>query len=157
MEQPANDPLPDQIEINPIGFIHSELKEASNVPIQPVYAKGCKGRAKIYPDYQQGLTDLEGFSHIFIIYYFHRAAPSSLMVKPYLDNNKRGVFATRSPRRPNPIGISLVHLEKREGNILYLDHVDMLDGTPILDIKPYVPDFDDRENVKIGWLNGLTK
>jgi tRNA-Thr(GGU) m(6)t(6)A37 methyltransferase TsaA len=140
-----------RFEVRPIGYIRSEHKDASATPIQPVYAQGCRGRAEILPEYEEGLRDLEGFSHIYVIYYFHKAGPPSLTVTPFLDDVPRGVFAARSPRRPNPIGFSLVRLVKREGNVLLLDDVDMLDGTPILDIKPFLPRFDYRENARAGW------
>ena len=137
--------------VKPIGYIRSEHKDASATPIQPVYAQGCRGRAEILPEYEEGLADLEGFSHIYVIYYFHKAGSPSLTVTPFLDDVPRGVFAARSPRRPNPIGFSLVRLLKRERNVLLLDDVDILDGTPILDIKPFIPRFDYRENARTGW------
>ncbi len=144
-----------EIIVTPIGYIRSEHTEPSKTPIQPVYASGCRGRAEILPEYGEGLRDLEDFSHVFIIYCFHKADEPRLTVKPFLEDVPRGVFATRSPRRPNPIGFSLVRLVKREGNLLFLDDVDILDGTPILDIKPFVPRFDYRENACSGWQENV--
>ena len=142
---------PQQIVFTPIGVIHSEHIERSKTPIQPVYAHGCRGRAEILPEYEEGLQDLEGFSHIYIITYLHRNRGKPLTVTPYLQDTSRGVFATRSPDRPNSIGLSLIKLVKREGNVLYLDDVDLLDGTPILDIKPYTKRFDSRDEARDGW------
>jgi tRNA-Thr(GGU) m(6)t(6)A37 methyltransferase TsaA len=141
----------ERFELRPIGYIRCDHKEPSATPIQPVYAQECRARAEIFPEYEEGLRDLEGFSHIYIIYYFHKGRPPSLTVTPFLEDVARGVFATRSPRRPNPIGFSLVRLVKRENNILFLEEEDMLDGTPVLDIKPFVPRFDYRDNARAGW------
>jgi tRNA-Thr(GGU) m(6)t(6)A37 methyltransferase TsaA len=135
----------------PIGVIHSEHAEARKTPIQPVYAKGCKGRIELFPEYADGLRDLEGFSHLYLIYQFHRAEPVKLIVKPFLQDVEHGVFATRSPRRPNAIGLSVVRLERRDGNVLYVDGVDILDGTPLLDIKPYTAKFDRFDTERNGW------
>jgi len=139
------------IMLHSIGVISSPYKRAEETPIQPVYALGVKGTAELFPEYADGLRDLEGFSHIYLIYYFHKAKSAQLIVKPFLEDVPRGVFATRAPRRPNPIGFSLVRLVKIEGNVLYLEDVDVLDGTPLWDIKPYIPRFDHRENVRCGW------
>ncbi|MCD6521375.1 tRNA (N6-threonylcarbamoyladenosine(37)-N6)-methyltransferase TrmO [Candidatus Calescamantes bacterium] len=136
----------------PIGIIYSPFKEPRGTPIQPAGAKGVKGRVEVFPEYAEGLKDIEGFSHIILIYHFHRVKGYKLRVKPFMDDNFHGVFATRAPARPNPIGISVVRLLKVEGNILYVEDLDIVDGTPLLDIKPYVPEFDKREGVKIGWL-----
>ena len=151
MEYSEKERVAQRFELRPIGYIRCEHRDASATPIQPVYAQGCCARAEIFPEYEEGLRDLEGFSHIYIIHYFHKADQPSLTVTPFLDDVPRGVFATRSPRRPNPIGFSLVRLVKREGTVLFLDEEDMLDGTPILDIKPFLPRFDYRENVRAGW------
>jgi len=140
------------IQYKPIGIIHSPLKEPRDTPIQPVFARDIKGAVEMFPEYTEGLDDLEGFSHIILIYNFHLSKEFSLKVKPYLDSELRGVFATRAPARPNPIGISVVRLLKVEGEKLYIQDVDIIDGTPLLDIKPYVPEFDIRETEKIGWL-----
>ncbi|MCX6843607.1 MAG: tRNA (N6-threonylcarbamoyladenosine(37)-N6)-methyltransferase TrmO [candidate division WOR-3 bacterium] len=139
----------------PIGVLHSEHRVAAQTPIQPVYAKGCRGRAEVFPEFAEGLTDLEGFSHVYVIYHFHQAPTPKLKVKPFLQDVERGVFATRAPARPNPIGISIVELIRREGNVLYLDGVDVLDGTPLLDIKPYVPRFDRTETTRNGWQDEI--
>jgi tRNA-Thr(GGU) m(6)t(6)A37 methyltransferase TsaA len=138
-----------------IGVIHSEHFAAEKTPIQPAYAKGCKGRAEIFPEFAEGLRDLEGFSHVYLLYHLHQAGPVSLVVKPFLQDAERGVFATRSPCRPNPIGLSIVELVRRDGNVLYLDGVDILDGTPLLDIKPYTAKFDYIETTRNGWQDDV--
>jgi tRNA-Thr(GGU) m(6)t(6)A37 methyltransferase TsaA len=135
----------------PIGVIHSEHAIAEETPIQPAYAKGCCGRAEIFPEYEEGLRDLDGFSHIYLIYHFHLSESVKLIVKPFLQDVERGVFATRAPSRPNMIGLSIVELVRREGNVLYLDGVDILDGTPLLDIKPYIARFDCVQTFRNGW------
>jgi tRNA-Thr(GGU) m(6)t(6)A37 methyltransferase TsaA len=122
------------------------------MPIQPSGAQGVRGTIKIKKDYIGGLKDLEGFSHIILIYHFHLSQGYSLNVTPFLDSQPRGVFATRAPRRPNSIGFSIVKLNAVEGDILEIENVDIIDGTPLLDIKPYVPEFDARTEVKTGWL-----
>jgi tRNA-Thr(GGU) m(6)t(6)A37 methyltransferase TsaA len=139
------------ITYRPIGVIRSEHVAAQETPIQPAYAKGCKGRAEVFPEFASGLRDLEGFSHVYLIYHFHRAGPAKLMVKPFLQDIERGVFATRAPCRPNAVGLSIVELVRREGNVLHLDGVDILDGTPLLDIKPYTAKFDRFETARNGW------
>jgi tRNA-Thr(GGU) m(6)t(6)A37 methyltransferase TsaA len=141
-----------EIKYQPIGIIRSPFKEPEGTPIQPAGAKGIDGIVEVFPEYAQGLKDVEGFSHIILIYHFHLSKSSSLIVKPYMDNKAHGVFAMRGPSRPNPIGISIVRLIGIEGNILHIRDVDIVDGTPLLDIKPYVPGFDIREAEKTGWL-----
>ena len=143
-----------EIKYRPIGVIHTPFKETKGMPIQSVAAKGVAGRVDVYPDFGDGLKDLEGFSHIFLIYDFHLSQEFSLVVKPFLDESLRGVFATRAPKRPNGIGISVVRLVKVEGFRLQIEDVDMVDGTPLLDIKPYVPEFDVKEVERTGWLAG---
>lgn len=143
------------ITYRPIGVIRSEHTAAEQTPIQPVYAKGCTGRAEIFPEFAAGLRDLDGFSHVYLIYHFHRGGPMRLLVKPFLQDADRGVFATRAPCRPNPIGLSIVELVRREGNILYLDGLDILDGTPLLDIKPYSARFDCIETTRNGWQDDV--
>ena len=143
------------ITYKPIGVIRSEHLAVEETPIQPVYAKGCKGRAEVSAEFADGLRDLEGFSHIYLIYHFHRAGPARLMVKPFLQDVERGVFATRAPSRPNAIGLSVVELISREGNVLHLDGVDILDGTPLLDIKPYTAKFDLFETARDGWQDDV--
>jgi tRNA-Thr(GGU) m(6)t(6)A37 methyltransferase TsaA len=142
-----------KITYNPIGVIHSPFKDIKGMPIQSKGAKGVAGTVEIKSEYADGLKDIEGFSHIILIYHFHLSRGYSLKVKPFLDDNLHGVFATRAPKRPNPIGISIVRLVKIEGCILYIEDVDILNGTPLLDIKPFVPEFDIREAIKIGWLS----
>jgi len=141
-----------ELKYKPIGVIHSPFKEPKGTPIQPAGAKGIDGTVEVFPEYAEGLKDIEGFSHLILIYYFHLSKGFSLKVKPYMDDEAHGVFAMRGPSRPNPIGISVVRLVKVEGNILYIQDVDMVDGTPLLDIKPYVPEFDIREVERTGWL-----
>ncbi|GKT11004.1 tRNA (N6-threonylcarbamoyladenosine(37)-N6)-methyltransferase TrmO [Desulforhabdus sp. TSK] len=140
----------------PIGIVNSPFKEINGMPIQPVGARGVAGQIEILPDLQGGLKDLDGFSHIFVIYHFHGASGYSLLVKPFLDQSRHGVFATRAPKRPNSIGLSVLKLLKVDGNILHVEHVDILDGTPVLDIKPYVPTFDAWETDKVGWFAAAT-
>jgi tRNA-Thr(GGU) m(6)t(6)A37 methyltransferase TsaA len=140
-----------EIKYKPIGVIHSPFKEPMGTPIQPAGRKGIDGMVEVFPEYAEGLKDLEGFSHIILIFHLHLSQGFSLKAKPFMDNEIRGVFATRAPRRPNPIGISVVHLVKVEKNILHIQDIDMVDGTPLLDIKPYVPEFEIKA-VKIGWL-----
>jgi len=139
----------------PIGVIHSKHIAADKTPIQPVYAKGCKGKAEILPEFAEGLRDLEGFSHIYLIYHFHCAAPAKLKVKPFLQNVKRGLFATRAPCRPNPIGLSIVRLMKIEETTLFLEGMDILDNTPLLDIKPYTAKFDCIATERNGWQDAV--
>ena len=145
--------MTDNITYKPIGVVHSPFSETKGMPIQPSGAKGIKGTVELLPEYAEGLQDLEGFSHIILIYHLHLSTSFSLKVKPFLDNQLRGVFATRAPRRPNPIGLSVLRLIKIEGNMLHVEDIDILDGTPLLDIKPYVPEFEVQEAVRIGWLS----
>ena len=142
----------DEIKYKPIGVIHSPFKEPKGTPIQPAAAKGISGTVAVFPEYAEGLKDIEGFSHIILIYHFHLSSGSSLTAKPFMDSEERGVFAMRGPSRPNPIGISIVHLIGIEGNIIHIHDVDIVDGTPLLDIKPYVSEFDIRKVEKTGWL-----
>jgi tRNA (adenine37-N6)-methyltransferase len=135
----------------PIGVIHSEHTIAEKTPIQPIYAQGCQGWVEVWPEFAEGLRDLEGFSHLYLIYHFHCAELPKLLVKPFLQDALRGVFATRMPCRPNAIGLSIVQLVRHEGNILYLEDVDILDGTPLLDIKPYTARFDFIKTSRNGW------
>jgi tRNA-Thr(GGU) m(6)t(6)A37 methyltransferase TsaA len=140
------------IKYRPIGIIHSPFKEPKGTPIQPAGARGVNGTADIFPEYAEGLKDIEGFSHIILLYHFHLSKGAALIVKPYMDSETHGVFAMRGPSRPNPIGVSVVHLVRVHGNTLHIQDVDIVDGTPLLDIKPYVPEFDMREVARIGWL-----
>jgi len=122
------------------------------MPIQPSGAESIRGTIHILPEYSEGLKDLEGFSHIVLLYHFHLSQDTKLTVIPFMDSQARGVFSTRAPSRPNPIGLSIVKLRKIKGNILDIENVDILDGTPLLDIKPYVPEFDQYPADRIGWL-----
>jgi tRNA-Thr(GGU) m(6)t(6)A37 methyltransferase TsaA len=142
----------DEIRYRPIGIIHSPFKEPRGTPIQPAGARDVEGTVEITSKYVRGLADIEGFSHIILIYHFHLSRRHLLRVRPYMGEKSRGVFATRAPGRPNPIGISVVRLVKIDGNVLHIKDVDIVDGTPLLDIKPYVPEFDIRKVEKIGWL-----
>ena len=143
-----------EIRYTPIGIIKSPFKDIEGTPIQPTGARGIAGTVEVAHDYADGLEDLEGFSHIYLIYHFHLSHGYSLKVKPFLDDSMRGLFATRAPRRPNGIGISVVRLVKIEGCVLQVEDLDIVDGTPLLDIKPYVPEFDNRDAERIGWLEG---
>ncbi|NPV51294.1 MAG: tRNA (N6-threonylcarbamoyladenosine(37)-N6)-methyltransferase TrmO [Candidatus Methanofastidiosum sp.] len=136
---------------SPIGIVHSEFKEGINVPIQSVFSNN-KGVIEIFPEFSDGLKDLDGFSHIFLIYHFHLSKGFSLKIKPFLDDVERGIFSTRAPKRPNSIGLSLLAVEKIEGNMIYVSGIDIIDKTPVLDIKPYVSHFDQRPDVKDGWF-----
>ena len=144
----------EEIICRPIGIIRSPHKETEGTPIQTTGANGVGGTVEILPECAEGLKDLEGFSHIILIYHFHLSKGYSLTVKPFLDDTPRGVFATRAPKRPNAIGMSVVRLVKIEGATLYIEDVDIVDSTPLLDIKPYVPEFDAKEAERIGWLAG---
>ncbi len=124
------------------------------MPIQPEGGRDVEGWIEVYPEYEEALSDLEGFSHIYLIFHFHRSKGYSLRVVPYLDTEERGVFATRAPRRPNPIGVSVVRLKRIEGNKVFVCDLDILDGTPLLDIKPFVREFDAAVGLRIGWLEG---
>ena len=141
------------MKVKPIGLIHTPFKGKKGVPIQPFKSRAI-GRIEVYKRYQEGLKDIEGFSHIILIYRFHKSKGFKLLVKPFLDNKLRGLFSTRAPRRPNQIGISVVRLLKRKQNILTVKGIDALDKTPLLDVKPYVPEFAANTKVSVGWLKG---
>jgi tRNA-Thr(GGU) m(6)t(6)A37 methyltransferase TsaA len=141
-----------QIIYKPIGIIHSPFNDVEGMPIQPKAASGTPGTVELNPDLMEGLQDLDGFSHIILLYHFHRSEGFVLKVQPFLDNSLRGVFATRAPRRPNAIGLSIVRLNGITGNILHVQDLDVLDGTPVLDIKPFVSEFDNRQTERVGWL-----
>ena len=138
--------------MNPIGIIHSPFKTLDNMPIQPGGARSVKGYIELKAELSAGLQDLDGFSHIYLIYMFHKVNRTELVVTPFMDTVPRGVFATRSPLRPNHIGISLVELLTVEGTTLEIQGVDVLDGTPLLDIKPFIPAFDQVTNSRSGWM-----
>jgi len=143
---------PELIGLNPIGIIHTPFTKPEGMPIQPAGAAGIRGTIEVFEEFSPGLKDLDGFSHIILLYHFHRSHGFRLRVVPFLDSEPRGLFATRAPKRPNPIGISVVRLDKTENGVLQIQDVDILDGTPLLDIKPYVPAFDSIANIRVGWL-----
>jgi tRNA-Thr(GGU) m(6)t(6)A37 methyltransferase TsaA len=146
------------IQFKSIGMIHSPFKKPAGTPIQAAAAQDASGVIEIYKEYASGLQDIEGFSHLILLYYLHLVTRSDLLVKPFLGNELHGVFATRSPGRPNPIGLSVVRLNKVAGNLLYVQDIDIVSETPLLDIKPYVAEFDVRSEVKSGWFaNHLDK
>ena len=145
------------IQYRPIGIIHTPYKRPKGTPIQPPTSKGVESDVEVFENYTEGLTDLEGFSHIFLIYHFHLSRKFSLKVKPFLDDESHGLFATRAPSRPNAIGLSVVELIGTQKNILRVKNIDVLDGTPLLDIKPYVPGFDIRKVHRIGWMEKKIK
>lgn len=136
--------------MHPIGVIHSPFTDKDRTPIQASRSQAV-GLVEIYPEFADGLQDIDGFSHIILLYAFHRSAGYSLRVKPFLDDQEHGLFATRYPNRPNPIGLSVVKLLGRQETALTVEGVDVLDETPLLDIKPFVPEFDLRSNIHIGW------
>jgi tRNA-Thr(GGU) m(6)t(6)A37 methyltransferase TsaA len=140
------------ISYRPIGVIHSPFQTIEGMPIQPAGAAGVKGSVEVWPEFAAGLQDLEGFSHIILLYHFHRVKEARLIVTPFMDTEPRGVFATRAPKRPNPIGLSVVRLVGRDDNVLHIENVDILDGTPLLDLKPYVPAFNAPGAHRTGWL-----
>ena len=142
--------------MRPIGIIHSPFDEKEQMPIQASRSKAI-GWTELYPEFVEGLKDIEGFSHIILIYAFHRSSGYTLQIKPFLDDQERGLFSTRYPFRPNPIGLSIVHLISRQENSLTFEGADVLNGTPLLDIKPYVPDFDHRTGVRTGWYETRSK
>lgn len=135
-----------------IGVIHTPFTDLSGMPIQPSGAGEVTGTIVLEPQYEEGLRDLDGFSHLILIYHFHRSSGFQLMVKPFLDTVPRGLFATRAPRRPNPIGLSIVRLLGIANNILTVQGIDVLDGTPLLDVKPWIPAFDGQGDVRVGWM-----
>ncbi len=139
------------VEFSPIGIIHSPYKNKNEIPCQGVLSDK-EGKVEVYRQFEDSLTDVEGYSHLYLIYYFHKATGYEPLVKPFLDDKKRGLFATRHYNRPNPIGLTIVNLIERKENMLIVRNIDMLDKTPLLDIKPYVPQFDQREGCRIGWL-----
>ncbi len=139
------------VTFDPIGIIHSPFHTLEDMPIQPTSEASQPGMVEIYPQFAEALKDLDGFSHVYLIYYLHRVEGFKLAVTPFLDTRPRGLFATRAPCRPNPIGVSLVQLERIEDNRLHIAQLDILDQTPLLDIKPYIPEFEPQQNVRIGW------
>ncbi len=146
-----------KIEFQPIGVIHTPFKKTEGMPIQPPGAASVKGTVEVFEEYRAGLKDLDGFSHIILLYHFHRSRGFNLHVVPFMDSQARGLFSTRAPKRPNPIGLSIVVLDRIDGGVLYIRDVDISDGTPLLDIKPYVPDFDAPVKIRMGWLEEARK
>ncbi len=144
--------MPEKITYTPIGVVHSPFKEPAGTPIQPAAGAGVAAEVELYPEFEPGLKDLDGFSHIILVCHFHLARRAKLTAKPFMDDTERGIFAIRGPSRPNPIGISIVRLKGIKGPLLMIEDVDIVDGTPVLDIKPYVPRFDEAQQVRIGWL-----
>lgn len=134
----------------PIGLIHTSFTDKSKTPSQPTRSRAL-GWVEVYPEFVAGLQDIEGFSHLILLYLFHQVTDYTIMVKPVRDDRTHGLFATRCPCRPNPIGLSVVKLIRRNGNELVVKGIDTLNETPLLDIKPYLPDFDTRSNVRTGW------
>ncbi|MBI9053209.1 MAG: tRNA (N6-threonylcarbamoyladenosine(37)-N6)-methyltransferase TrmO [Bacteroidales bacterium] len=146
-----------KIELNAIGLIHTPFKIREGMPIQPTGAKGVKGTIIIESEFVEGLKDLDGFSHIILIYHFHKLKEYKLTLTPFMDDKPHGVFSTRAPKRPNHIGFSVVKLNKIEDNILYIENIDVLDKTPLLDVKPFIPAVDVVEVDKLGWLEGRSE
>ena len=144
-----------KIEYTPIGLVHSPFKELKEIPNQSFLAKGIRGTVEVYPDFKNGLQDLAGFSHIILLCHFHLVEGYRLRVVPSGDSYPRGLFATRSPRRPNPIGISIVRLEGIEDNILSVSDLDIMNETPVLDVKPYVGEFEELKRIRMGWVESV--
>ncbi len=137
---------------SPIGTIRSPFYDIKNMPIQPSGASGIRGSIEIFSEFIEGMKDLQDFSHLILLYHFHKVKDYKLVVTPFLDSSDHGIFSTRAPKRPNPIGLSIVKLLEITGNAIQIENVDILNGTPILDIKPYVPEFDEQNSVRTGWL-----
>ena len=144
----------DPVMFTPIGVIRTPFAEIAGMPVQAVGAVGVPGTIELDPAFAEGLADLDGFSHLVLLYHLDRMAGARLTVVPFLDDRPHGIFATRSPARPNPIGMSTVRLVGIDGTTVRVEDVDILDGTPLLDIKPYVPQLDDRADPRIGWYEG---
>lgn len=146
-----------KLEYEPIGIVHSPFKEPEGTPIQPSRAKNAVGKVEVFQEFVDGLSDLDGFSHIILLCHLHKTGRYRLKVVPFLDTQLRGLFATRAPSRPNPIGLSIVKLLGIDENTLTVEGLDLLDGTPVLDIKPYVGEFDERAHSRVGWLESARK
>jgi len=148
---------PQSVHYRIIGVIHSPFTDQKHTPIQSAFSS-AEGRVEVFPQYSEGLEGLAEFSHLFLIYHFHQAVPGPLMETPFLDGGRpRGIFSIRHYNRPNPIGISIVEIQKIEGNILFVKGIDVLDGTPLIDLKPYVARFDHRDGVRDGWIEAQRK
>jgi tRNA (adenine37-N6)-methyltransferase len=143
-----------EMTMEPIGIIHTQFKTKEQCPIQPVYAPGSSGQVEVFIEYEQGLKDIEGFSHIYLIYEFDRSGKIEMVRPTFLDDEPHGIYASRHPCRPNGIGLSIVRLVQHDGNVLTIEGADMLDGTPLLDIKPYIPKFDAISGAHEGWTAG---
>jgi len=141
-----------EIKLRPIGIIHTPYKEPKGIPIQGKFEKSVTGTIEIFPEYQKGLKDIEGFSHLILIYHFNRSKEEKLVGRPFLEDQEHGIFAIRSPHRPNHLGFSIVKVEKVKGSTVIFSELDMLDKTPLLDIKPYISHFDSRKDAKNGWI-----
>lgn len=146
------------VELHPIGIIRTPFNERQDMPIQPKGAEGVKGIIELDPPFEEGLKDLDGFSHIILIYQFHLSDSFSMTVTPFMDSSERGLFSTRAPNRPNPIGLSIVRLISVQKHRLEVEGIDVVDQTPLLDIKPYIPSFDRPEGeVREGWIEKAAK
>ena len=145
------------ITFRPIGTVHTPFKSADGMPVQASRSENAPGTVVIAEDYAEGLEDLDGFSHVVLVCHLHLTRPYKLKVIPFLDDVPRGLFATRAPSRPNPIAVSVVALEKIEDNTLHIRGVDLIDGTPLLDIKPYIDEFDEPVAMRFGWLEEARK
>ncbi|MBN1127644.1 MAG: tRNA (N6-threonylcarbamoyladenosine(37)-N6)-methyltransferase TrmO [Chitinispirillaceae bacterium] len=137
--------------VKPIGHIRSEHQIPEHTPIQPIFCTECRGRIELFPEYAEGLKDIEGFSHIYLLYWLHRASPARMTATPFLEDKEHGIFAIRAPSRPNPIGLSIVRLIEKKGATLHIGGVDILDMTPLLDIKPYMRSVDCFPDARNGW------
>jgi tRNA-Thr(GGU) m(6)t(6)A37 methyltransferase TsaA len=142
----------DKVELIPIGIIRSPYEVPKDMPIQGRFKGDVEAWIELKEQYVPGLRDLDGFSHAILIYHFHHSDVEHLEARPFLEQKTHGIFAIRSPHRPNHLGFSIVRIQRIEGNRLYFTEVDVLDGTPLLDIKPYVEYFDSRDDVKSGWI-----
>ncbi len=142
------------ISYTPIGYFTTPHKDVQGMPIQPLGAVGIHGAISILPEYQEGLIDLQDFSYVIVLYHLHKIEGHDLTVTPFLDTRTHGIFATRSPKRPNPLGLSVMRLAGVSKSTVFLENVDVLDQTPVIDIKPYIPDFDVWPADKIGWFAG---
>ena len=143
-----------EIVMRPIGIIHSPYTKKEDAPIQGAFEPDARGEVEVFAEFEEGLKDIEGFSHLILLYHFDRAGDVKLVRPTFLDDSPHGILACRHPCRPNGIGISIVRLLRREGRILHVAEIDVLDGTPLLDIKPYVPSFDCRPDAASGWIQG---
>lgn len=146
---------PVEIKFQSIGIIYSPFRDIKGMPIQPTGAQGIEGSVEIFEPFIPGLKDLDGFSHLILIYYLHEATAPALTVTPFLDTKPHGIFATRAPKRPNAIGLSVVRLNGIDGGMLRIENVDILNNTPLLDLKPYLPEFDSFETERLGWYEAV--